>query len=141
MKSVLVAGLTLALACCGVALNGATQSDKKSVTRVFELRTYTAAPGKMDALHTRFREHTNKLFEKHGMTIIGFWSPTDAKEAEKKLIYVLAFPSREAARKSWKEFGADPEWRAAMKASEVNGKLVDKVESIYMNPTDYSPLK
>jgi hypothetical protein len=119
----------------------ATKEDKKVDHRVFELRTYHAAPGKMKELHARFRDHTNKLFEKHGMTIIGFWSPIDSKQAEEKLIYVLAFPSKEAADKSWKAFRDDPEWIKAFKASEKDGKLVDKVESVYMNPTDYSPLK
>ena len=122
---------------------GATSRDPRGAKamRVFELRTYTAAPGKMKALHARFRDHTNKLFEKHGMTIIGFWSPSDPQQAEQKLIYILAFPSREAAQKSWDAFRRDPEWIAARNASEKDGKLVDKVESVFMNPTDYSPLK
>jgi hypothetical protein len=120
---------------------GAGKGEEKVDTRVFELRTYYAAPGKMEALHARFRDHTCKLFEKHGMTLIGFWSPRDAKEAEKKMVYLLAFPSRKAADKSWKAFREDPAWKAAREASEKDGKLVDKVESIYLNPTDYSPLK
>ena len=114
---------------------------KKADTRVFELRTYYAAPGKMDALNARFRDHTHVLFKKHGMEIIGFWQPTDPKEADKKLIYVLAFPSKEAADKSWKAFREDPDWIKAKEASEKDGKLVDKVDSVYMNPTDYSPIK
>src|SRR5438105_209061 len=93
-------------------------SKKQKEKRVFELRTYYAAPGKMEALHKRFREHTCKLFEKHGMTLVGFWSPLDRKEAEEKLIYVLAFPSKEAADKSWKAFRDDPEWRRVRAASE-----------------------
>jgi NIPSNAP len=107
-------------------------------TRVFELRTYTAAPGRLDALNARFRDHTNALFKKHGMEIIGFW--TDEKKPD-VLIYILAFPSKEAADKSWKAFREDPEWVKAKEASEKDGKLVDKVESVYMNPTDYSPIK
>ena len=110
-------------------------------TRVFELRTYYAAPGKLNALHARFRDHTNKLFQKHGMTIIGFWTPTDEKGSSNKLIYILAFPSRAAAEKSWKVFRDDPEWKAAKAASEKDGVLVDKVESVFMKATDYSPLK
>jgi hypothetical protein len=109
--------------------------------RVFELRIYHANPGKMKALHARFKETTNRLFKKHGMTIIGFWSPSDEKEAEKKLYYILAYPSKEAAEKSWKAFREDPDWIKAKDASEKDGVLVAKVESIYMNPTDYSPLK
>jgi hypothetical protein len=82
---------------------------------------------------------TRKLFEKHGMTIIGFWSPMDSKEAEKTLVYLLAYPSKEAADKSWKAFRDDPDWKAAKEASEKNGTLVEKVDSVYLNPTDYSP--
>jgi hypothetical protein len=114
---------------------------KKADTRVFELRTYYAASGKMDALNARFRDHTCKLFKKHGMEIVAFWNPSDPKDADKKLIYVLAFPSKEAADKSWKAFGEDPEWIKVKGESEKDGKLVDKIESVYMNPTDYSPMK
>jgi len=117
------------------------KGDKKVDTRVFELRTYYAAPGKMEALHARFKNHTNKLFVKHGMTLIGYWVPTDPKEAQQKLIYILAYPSREAADKSWKAFRDDPDWKAAKDASEKNGTLVEKVESVFLNPTDYSPIK
>ncbi len=117
------------------------KGEKKMDTRVFELRTYHAAPGKMEALNSRFRDHTCELFKKHGMTIIGFWNPTDAKDAEKTLIYLLAFPSQEAADRSWKAFVADPEWKKAKEASEKEGRLVEKVERVFLNPTDYSPLK
>lgn len=120
---------------------GVDQGEKRANARVFELRTYTAAPGKMEALNARFRDHTCKLFENHGMTNIGYWNPTDPKEAEQKLIYILAFPSREAADKSWKAFREDPEWRTVQKASEKDGRLVTKVESVFLKPTDYSPLK
>ena len=105
------------------------------------MRTYHAAAGKMDALNARFRDHTNALFKKHGMEIIGFWQPADPNEADKKLIYILAFPSKEAAEKSWKAFREDPDWIKAKEASEKDGKLVDKVEELYLNPTDYSPIK
>jgi hypothetical protein len=121
---------------------GVDQGEKRANGRIFELRTYTAAPGKIDALNSRFRDHTCQLFEKHGMTNIGYWTPTDSKDPEKKLIYLLAFPSREAARKSWAAFQADPEWKAVQKASEKDGKLLAaKPESVYLKPTDYSPLK
>lgn len=114
---------------------------KKVDNRVFELRTYYAHPGKMQALHARFRDHTCKLFEKHGMTLIGFWSPIDAKQADDKMLYILAYPSKEAAAKSWKDFQNDPDWKTAKANSEKDGPLVAKVESGYMNPTDYSALK
>jgi hypothetical protein len=119
----------------------AEKEEKKVDKRVFELRIYHAAEGKMKALHARFRDHTCSLFKKHGMTITAFWSPIDATEAEKKLYYVLAYPSKEAADKSWKAFREDPDWIKAKDESEKDGKLVDKVESVYLNPTDYSPMK
>jgi hypothetical protein len=109
--------------------------------RVFEIRTYTTAEGKLDALNKRFREHTMKLFERHGMINIGYWMPQDAPLAGHTLIYVLAHKSREAAKKSWEEFNNDPEWQKVKSASEANGPVVTKVESIFVNPTDYSPLK
>lgn len=106
-------------------------------TRCFEMRVYYAAEGKLDALNARFRDHTCKLFEKHGITNIGYWVPIE--NPENKLVYVLAYPSREARETSWKAFMADPDWKAAAKASEANGKLVAKVESTFMNATDFSP--
>ena len=106
-------------------------------TRCFEMRTYFAAPGKLDALLARFRDHTVKLFEKHGITNIGYWVPIE--NTDNKLVYVIAFPNREAAKTSWKEFGADPDWQTARKASEENGKLLTKVESAFLNATDFSP--
>lgn len=111
-------------------------------SRCFEMRTYIAAPGKFEAMHARFRDHTCALFKKHGMEIVGFWVSTDTEQgADNKLVYVLAHKSREAAKKSWDAFRNDPDWQTARAASEVNGKLVDKVQSIYMAATDYSPLK
>ena len=110
-------------------------------TRVFELRTYTAAPGRIDDLHARFRDHTLKLFDKHRMTVIGFWKPNDEQLAKRQFVYLLAFPSQEAATKSWKDFQADAEWKAVKEASEKEGPLVEKIDSIYLKPTDYSPLK
>ena len=119
---------------------GVEQGEKQTHGRVFELRTYTAAPGKLADLNARFRDHTCKLFEKHGMTNVGYWTPTDSKDAE-KLIYILAFPSREAAEKSWQAFRNDPQWKSARETSEKNGRLVEKVDSVFLKPTDYSPLK
>jgi hypothetical protein len=106
-------------------------------TRVFEMRTYWAPTGKLEALHARFRDHTMKLFEKHGMTNIGYWVPLD--NSENKLIYFLAYPSRESREKSWKAFLTDPDWQRAQRESEANGKLVEKVESRFLQATDYSP--
>ena len=106
-------------------------------TRSYEMRVYYAAPGKLDALHARFRDHTCKLFEKHGMANLGYWVPQE--NPENKLIYIIAHASRDAAKKSWAAFMADPDWQKAYKASEVDGKLVAKVESTFLTATDYSP--
>lgn len=118
-----------------------TAEDTKAGERCFEMRTYTAAAGKMTAMHARFRDHTNALFTKHGMTIIGYWTPIDGETAANTLVYILAYPSREAATASWKAFQADPVWVKAKGESEANGKLVDKVVSVFLKPTDYSPIK
>jgi hypothetical protein len=103
----------------------------------YELRVYQAPEGKLDDLNARFRNHTLKLFEKHGMTNLGYWVPLD--NPDRKLYYVLSYPDREAREKSWKAFMADPDWQAAHRASEVNGRLVEKVESTFLSPTAYSP--
>jgi NIPSNAP protein len=108
----------------------------------FELRTYTAAPGKLEVLHARFRNHTTRLFAKHGMKIVGFWVPSDKdKGADNTLVYLLRYPDRAAREKAWEDFRKDPEWIAARDASEANGKLVDKVDSVMLTATDYSPMK
>ena len=109
--------------------------------KVFELRTYYTNPGKLADLQTRFRDHTTKLFEAHGMTNIGYWVPQDEPSHSNTLIYVIAHESREAAKKNWAEFGKDPEWVKVRTASEVNGKIVEKVDSVFMDPTDYSKIK
>jgi hypothetical protein len=125
--------------------NGAQDRSASSERRVFELRTYYTNPGKLEALNNRFRDHTNRIFKKHGMEIVGFWTPQDEKEDKDgdggKLIYLLAFPSREAAKKSWDAFRNDPEWQKAKAESEKDGVLVKKVDSVYLDPTDYSPIK
>ena len=109
--------------------------------RVFELRTYHTLPGKLPDLVARFRDHTTTLFERHGMTNIGHWTPEDPPASQNTYIYIMAYPSREARNKSWAEFSADPEWQAASKASEANGKIVEKVDSVFMDPTDFSSIK
>lgn len=109
--------------------------------RYFEMRKYYAAEGKLDALNARFRNHTVNLFKKHGMDVIGFWVPNEGPEANKVLIYLLAFPSKEAREASFKGFVNDPEWKKAKEASEVDGKLVDKIESTFLSPTDYSDIR
>jgi hypothetical protein len=109
--------------------------------RVFELRTYTCYEGKLPDLLARFRNHTMRIFEKHGMTNIGYWVPQDSPASQNTLIYLLAHPSREAAKKNWDAFRNDPEWQKVQKESEANGKIVSKVESVFMDPADFSPIK
>jgi uncharacterized protein YbaA (DUF1428 family) len=125
--------LTLAILAAGVSIGAAAEPDN----RVYELRIYYAAEGKLDALHARFRDHTVKLFAKHGIENIGYWVPIENPESQ--LIYFLAYPSREARDASWKAFMADPDWQKAYKASEVDGKLVAKVETKFFQATVYSP--
>lgn len=115
--------------------------DAQSGTRVFELRTYTAPEGKLEALKARFRDHTVGLFKKHGITSIGYFTPQDAPQSQNTLVYVIAYPNRAAAKANWAAFQADPEWRNAYQASQVNGPLQTKVESLFLDPTEFSPLK
>lgn len=109
--------------------------------KVFEIRTYTAEPGKLDALHARFRDHTVQIFKKHAMHNVAYFAPTDEPLSKNTLIYILSFPSRDAAKKSWDDFRKDPEWQSVQKESEANGKLVTKVDSVFAETTDYSPMK
>jgi hypothetical protein len=109
--------------------------------RIFELRTYTAPEGKLGELHARFRDHTLRIFKKHGMENIIYFAPQDAPLSQNTLIYLLAHPSREAADRNWAAFGKDPEWQKVAQESQVNGKIVAKVESVFLDATDYSPMK
>jgi NIPSNAP len=130
------------LAAAGVGFHlGRTNITNAAANHVFEVRTYTAEPGKLEALHARFRDHTVQIFNKHGMTSVGYFAPSDEPLSKNTLIYILEFPSREAAKKSWDEFRNDPEWQKVQKESEANGKLVTKVDSVFTEPTDYSPMK
>jgi hypothetical protein len=115
-------------------------AEKQS--RFFELRTYHAAAGKMEALEARFRNYTNKLFVKHGIQTVGCWIPQDKNgQSEDKLIYLLAFPSRQARDAAWKEFTDDMEWQAVKVETEQDGRLVEKVDSVYMTALDFSAIK
>lgn len=114
-----------------------TMNAAEPDTRCFEMRTYHASPGKLDDLNARFRDHTMEIFKRHGMENIGYWVPVE--NTNNLLTYILAYPSREAREKSWKEFNADPEWQSVRKASEANGSLVTKVDSVFMSATDFSP--
>jgi hypothetical protein len=114
---------------------GAAQQDGV----VFELREYHAAEGKLADLLARFRNHTIIIFNRHGMESVAYWTPTDDPLKGKTLFYILKHPSREAATANWAAFHDDPEWKSVSAASEVNGKLVDKVESTFLKLTDFSP--
>ena len=109
--------------------------------RVFELRTYTAPEGKLGELQARFRNHTIDLFNKHNMTSIGYWVPQDAPNHDNTLMYLLAHNSREDAKANWAAFVADPEWQKVSAESQVNGKILTKIESVFLDPADFSQIK
>jgi hypothetical protein len=122
------------------ALWAAAQDNGGSTAAtVYELRVYHAPPGKLPELLTRFREHTVKIFDRHGMKSVAYWTPVDEPGKSDTLIYVLRHPSREAAAANWKSFQDDPEWKSVRDKSEANGKIVDKVDSTFIALTDFSP--
>lgn len=121
--------------CGALALQGADPPEQKP-QRIYELRTYVTHPGRLDALHARFRDHTMRLFEKHGMTNVIYFVPVDQEET---LVYLLAHDSREAADQSWKAFRGDPEWQQVARESEKDGRIVKEVKSQFLATTAYSP--
>lgn len=131
----------LAAATIGYRLGQTTTAKADTSGKVFEIRTYTAPPGKLDALHARFRDHTLSIFKKHGMNSVAYFAPTDEPRSKDTLIYILSFPNRDAATKAWADFRDDPEWQRVSKESEANGRIVAKVDSVFAQATDYSPLK
>ena len=135
----------ISLFAAGVLLGGWLMNTDKAEAaakgRVFEMRTYTAHDGRLDALQARFRDHTTRLFEKHGMKNIGYWVPQDGPTAKNTLIYIISHQSREAAKSNWDAFRNDADWKKAKDASEASGPIVSKVESVFLDATDYSPIK
>lgn len=127
----------------GVLTGNITQltgvAEAQSADRVFELRTYTANPGHLAELSARFGNHTVELFERHGMTNIGYFVPQESPLSENTLIYLLAHDSREAAQASWDGFRSDPDWQR-VRASSSEG-MVDNIVSVFLNPTDYSQMR
>lgn len=122
-------------------LSTSTRTESQDLdAQIYELRIYTTNPGRLQHLHDRFANHTNRLFVKHGMRLIGYWTPADEDD---KLIYVLAFPSIEAREKAWQAFRDDPEWHEVREASHeaAGGVIVANVDSTIMFPTDYSPIR
>ena len=122
-----------ALAAASMTWSPAALADGHSL---YELRTYYANDGKIDALHARFRNHTMTLFEKHGMQNVAYWTPADAPNT---LIYIIAHKDAEAAQASWQAFVKDPEWQKVYNASIADGRLVGKIDNVFMTKTDYSP--
>jgi hypothetical protein len=144
MSKIRLVGATLAVFTLGVIVGQISDTglDANAQGRkVFELRTYTAPEGKLDDLVARFRNDTLRIFEKHGMDNVGYWLPTDAPASSNTLIYILAHDSRDAATKSWAAFRDDPEWKAVAERTQANGPIVSKVESVFLEATDFSPLK
>jgi hypothetical protein len=127
-------GITL-----GITMMQPSAAHAQAPNHVFEQRTYFAMPGKLDDLQKRFRDHTVTIFNRHHMKSVGYWVPQDNKE--NYLVYILEHTSKEEALKNWAAFSADPEWKEVAKASEVNGKLVDHVARVWLDPTDYSAIK
>ena len=121
-------------------LTGDRSTANAQSPKVFELRTYTAPDGKLQNLLDRFRDHTLTIFERHGMRNVGYFVPQDAPAASNTLIYILEHDSREAAAKSWDGFRNDPEWKRVADESQVDGPIVSKVESVFMEATEFSPL-
>jgi hypothetical protein len=122
----------------GISVSVPVHSRAQS-THVYEMRTYYANPGKLEDLKTRFRDHTITIFNRHHMKSVGYWEPQDNKE--NYLVYILEHASKEEGLKNWTEFSADPEWKQVAAASEANGKLVDHVVRVWLNPSDFSPIK
>ena len=116
-------------------------SNSESSHHVYELRLYHVNEGKMDALKTRFGDHTDSIFKRHNMKSIGYWSPEDAPSSHNLFIYILEHPSRQEAEKNWAAFQADPEWQKVKAESEANGPLVDHIDHYFMDPTSFSALK
>lgn len=126
-------------AVAALALAMATNSNAEASHHVYELRTYHAGPGKLDALVARFRDHTETIFKRHNIRTVGYWIPEDNKD--NLFIYIVDHKSKEDAAKNWAAFQADDEWKKVRAESEANGPLQVKIDSVYMDPTDFSHLK
>ena len=146
MRFVGAVALIVGAFACGTWVGGdagspAAVAAEPAAAQLYELRIYTAAPGKMEAMHARFRDHTLRLFEKHGIKNVAYWTGVDEGQRE-KLYYVVAYPDREAReRRLVNGIAKDPEFLKAVAESEKNGKLTAGVESVLLAPTDYSPMR
>ncbi|MEX6634742.1 NIPSNAP family protein [Hyphococcus lacteus] len=140
MKIMPTAGLAFAALCCISSPAFASQTaETRGKTCIYEMRTYYAADGKLEELHSRFREHTLRIFAKHGIESVGYWVPEE--NSKNTLIYILTYPDKHSRTNSWAAFRADPEWQSVAEKSEENGKLVERVDSTFLYNTDYSPMK
>ena len=140
-----VLGASTAIFVAGFSLGSVRQAGSvahaQAGKHVYELRTYTAPDGKLGELNARFRNHTLRIFEKHGMKNVLYMTPQDAPDSQNTLIYVLEHQSRDAAKKSWDAFRTDPEWQKVAKDTTANGPITSKIVSVFGDPTDYSPMK
>jgi len=131
----------LAIGFAAGSWNASNVALAQGAGKVYELRTYTAPDGKLPNLQARFRDHTIRIFNKHGMKSVGYWVPQDAPTKDNTLIYIISHDSREQAKKNWADFQADPEWKKVSAESQVDGRIVSNVVSVFMDATDYSPIK
>jgi len=131
----------LAIGFAAGSWNASNVALAQGAGKVYELRTYTAPDGKLPNLQARFRDHTIRIFNKHGMKSVGYWVPQDAPTKDNTLIYIISHDSREQAKKNWADFQADPEWKKVSAESQVDGRIVSTVVSVFMDATDYSPIK
>jgi len=143
MKALLGIVLSLGVGFCGLVMASrlASAADSAAGEKVYEARIYKANPGKLEALHARFRDHTCALFKKHGIEVIGYWTPCTGDEAKDTLMYLCVFPSVEAQKKAWDAFKNDPEWIKVKAESEKDGVLVKEIKSMNLKATDYSPMR
>ncbi|MEX1212868.1 MAG: NIPSNAP family protein [Balneolaceae bacterium] len=136
--------LLLPLTACqpsGGDAEGSQPDGWQSETRAYEMRIYTANEGKLDELEDRFRNYTMALFEEHGIQNVGYWIPDDPERSHNTLIYIISYESREVAEERWDAFYYSAEWQEIAERTNANGNLVQSVESVFMTPTDYSPLQ
>ena len=142
MKKLLSAGVIAMAFAAGFGVRGfvadAPVAHAQGAQRVFELRTYTVPEDKLAPLNARFKNHTMRIFQKHNITNIGYFTPQDAPKSQTTLVYLIAHPSREAAKENWSAFAKDPEWTKVAAESGVGRVMID---SVFMDPTDYSPIK
>lgn len=135
---------SLAVFALGIAVGWGTHlkvANAQTMNRVFELRTYTANPDRLERLVQRFGDHTIGLFEKHGMTNVGYFTAMDEPLSENTLVYMLAHKDRAAAEASWAAFRADPDWRRIAEETQRDGPMVDNIVSVFLTPTSFSQIK